>query len=56
MWKKFIVYLSLKNFHLIGILWFKNKIIPIVIISRKYLVLALSTFIGRKLVKRELGK
>ena len=54
-WKKFIVHLSLEKFRLGGILWFKKNIIPPVIISRKYLMLSLSTFTERKSVERELG-
>ena len=36
--------------------WFKKKIIPLVIISRKYLVVSLSTFTEKKSFGRELGK
>ena len=56
MWKKFTVHLSLKFFHSRDILWFKKKIIPLVIISRKFFVLSLSTFIERRSAGRELGK
>ena len=56
MWKKFTVHLSLNKLCLRGSLWSKKKIIPLVIISRKYLVLSLSTFTGMRSVGIELGK
>ena len=45
-----------KTFCMRGIMWFKKKIFPLVIISRKYLVLSLSTFTGRKEGRKRVRK